>query len=84
MKTVNLVFGTRPNFMKAYPVYAALARSFDLRLIHTGQHFSPEMSDVFFTQLGFPKPDAHFELVSRTKAGDFDRTIVHQQCRVHK
>ena len=29
------------------------------RLIHTGQHFSPEMSDTFFTDLGMPQPDEH-------------------------
>jgi UDP-N-acetylglucosamine 2-epimerase (non-hydrolysing) len=29
----------------------------EMRLIHTGQHYSPEMSDTFFTQLGMPEPD---------------------------
>ena len=61
--------------MKAYPVYKALHTAFSVTLIHTGQHFSPEMSDVFFTQLGFPKPDAHFELASRSKAGVFDNKL---------
>ena len=75
MKNISLVVGTRPNFMKAYPVYAALCASFGVTLIHTGQHFSPEMTDVFFTQLGFPKPDVHFELTSRTKAGGFDELL---------
>ena len=75
MKTISLVVGTRPNFMKAYPVYVALNTNFAVTLIHTGQHFSPEMSDVFFTQLEFPKPDVHFELTSRTKAGDFDEWL---------
>jgi len=75
MKNISLVVGTRPNFMKAYPVYIALSGSFSVTLIHTGQHFSPEMTDVFFTQLEFPKPDVHFELISRSKAGSFDELL---------
>jgi len=55
---ILLVAGTRPNFMKIAPVYRALrARSHDVRLLHTGQHFDAAMSDVFFTDLGLPKPD---------------------------
>jgi UDP-N-acetylglucosamine 2-epimerase (non-hydrolysing) len=75
MKKITLIVGTRPNFMKAYPVYEALKNDFNLTLIHTGQHFSPEMSDIFFKQLGFPKPDIHFELKNRTKSGDFDTKL---------
>jgi UDP-N-acetylglucosamine 2-epimerase (non-hydrolysing) len=57
---VCFVVGTRPNFMKVAPVHAALrARSPDLRLllVHTGQHYDPEMSDVFLEELGLPAPD---------------------------
>ena len=62
MRTVVLVIGTRPNFMKAYPVYEALKDNFNVSLIHTGQHFTPEMSKIFFTQLRFPKPDIQLNL----------------------
>ena len=48
MKKIILIVGARPNFMKAYPVYEALKKNFDLTLIHTGQHFDAKMSDVFF------------------------------------
>ena len=75
MNKIAIVIGTRPNFMKSFPVYEALKNDFNVTLIHTGQHYSPEMSDVFFKQLGFPKPDLHFELTSRTKAGDFDEKL---------
>ena len=72
MKKVFLIIGARPNFMKAFPVYEALKHDFDLTLVHTGQHFDAKMSDVFFNQLKFPKPDTHLTLEKKTKSGDFD------------
>lgn len=67
-----MIIGARPNFMKAFPVYEALKNDFDLTLIHTGQHFDAKMSNVFFNQLKFPKPDIHLTLEKKTKAGDCD------------
>ena len=67
-----MIIGARPNFMKAFPVYEALKKIFDLTLIHTGQHFDAKMSDVFFNQLKFPKPDIHLTLEKKSKAGDYD------------
>ena len=56
--TVLHVVGARPNFMKAAPVYRALAKSgFDQVLVHTGQHYDALMSDVFFQTLEIPAPD---------------------------
>ena len=57
-----LVAGARPNFMKLAPLVRALARSpqqLSFRIVHTGQHYDREMSDVFFDELGIPKPDHH-------------------------
>ena len=55
---IYLVAATRPNFMKLAPICRALkARGLPMRLIHTGQHFDPTMSDVFFRDLGLPTPD---------------------------
>ena len=53
------VVGARPNFMKAAPVLAALAGCKGVRqtLIHTGQHYDANMSDIFFQQLEMPAPD---------------------------
>jgi UDP-GlcNAc3NAcA epimerase len=52
------VVGARPQFIKAAPLAAALARA-GLReiLVHTGQHFDPAMSGVFFEELGLRAPD---------------------------
>lgn len=59
------VVGARPQFIKAAPVSAAMARA-GLReiLVHTGQHFDPQMSDVFFDELGLRPPDHHLQINS--------------------
>lgn len=64
------VVGARPNFMKAAPVMQALARCDGIRqtLVHTGQHYDSNMSDVFFQQLGIREPDAHLEVGSGSHA----------------
>jgi UDP-N-acetylglucosamine 2-epimerase (non-hydrolysing) len=55
---IALVAGARPNFMKIAPIARELARrQIPARLIHTGQHFDENMSDVFFRDLGMPAPD---------------------------
>ena len=71
MKNIILIVGARPNFMKAFPVYEVLKNYFNLTLIHTGQHFDKKMSNIFFEQLKFPRPDIHLSLYKRTKAGGF-------------
>ena len=55
---IYLVAGTRPNFMKIGPIRREIdRRKLPVRMIHTGQHFDAQMSDVFFADLGMPKPD---------------------------
>jgi UDP-N-acetylglucosamine 2-epimerase (non-hydrolysing) len=75
MKKITLIVGARPNFIKAFPVYDSLKKYFELTLVHTGQHFDEKMSQIFFDELGFPKPDIHFDLVSKTRAGDLDTKL---------
>lgn len=63
-KIIYLVAGARPNFMKIAPIIRALQRKdgqFEYKLIHTGQHYDREMSDVFFEELGIPQPDHHLD-----------------------
>jgi FlaA1/EpsC-like NDP-sugar epimerase len=75
MKSIVIIIGARPNFIKAFPVYQALKDDFKLTLIHTGQHFDEKMSKVFFEQLKFPRPDIHLSLEKKTKAGDYDERL---------
>lgn len=62
------VTGARPNFPKAAPVIEALGarESIEQILVHTGQHYDDKMSDVFFRQLGIPKPDINLGVGSGT------------------
>jgi UDP-N-acetylglucosamine 2-epimerase (non-hydrolysing) len=64
------VVGARPNFMKAAPVMAALRKRPNVvqTLVHTGQHYDRNMSDVFFEQLGIPEPDVNLEVGSGAHA----------------
>jgi UDP-N-acetylglucosamine 2-epimerase (non-hydrolysing) len=66
---VTVVVGARPNFMKAGPVLHALrehggGRSFDVKLVNTGQHYDERMAGSFLRELGFPAPDADLEVGS--------------------
>jgi UDP-N-acetylglucosamine 2-epimerase (non-hydrolysing) len=54
------VVGARPQFVKLAPVAAALTEvGHDHVIVHTGQHYDAEMSDVFFADLRIPNPDVH-------------------------
>lgn len=56
--------------MKIAPIMAAYKKSNRIEpfLVHTGQHYDQEMSDLFFTQLGIPEPDINLEVGSATHA----------------
>ncbi len=54
------VVGARPQFVKLAPVArAATEAGHEHIIVHTGQHYDPMLSDVFFRDLGIPEPDAH-------------------------
>ena len=57
MKIVSIV-GTRPNFMKIASLIEEFKKhGIDHFIVHTGQHYDKKMSDLFFNELGIPKPD---------------------------
>jgi UDP-N-acetylglucosamine 2-epimerase (non-hydrolysing) len=64
------IVGARPNFMKVAPVMNALKTHKHVvqTLVHTGQHYDANMSDVFFEQLGIPAPDVNLAVGSGTHA----------------
>ncbi|MDO8607494.1 MAG: UDP-N-acetylglucosamine 2-epimerase (non-hydrolyzing) [Phaeospirillum sp.] len=69
-RTVVCVVGARPNYMKAAPIVAVLRDSARLSpfLVHTGQHYDPDMNERFFAELGMPAPDANLEVGSGSHA----------------
>jgi len=63
MKILSVV-GARPNFIKVAPFIQQIQQhnenhdsEIDHILVHTGQHYDPLMSDIFFDHLGIPRPD---------------------------
>ena len=59
------VVGARPQFVKVAPVdRAARVSGHEHLIIHTGQHYDPDMSDVFFQELAIPAPDVNLEIGS--------------------
>jgi UDP-N-acetylglucosamine 2-epimerase (non-hydrolysing) len=69
MRHILHVVGARPNFIKAAPVIrAAKHRGLIQILVHTGQHYDRDMSDIFFTQLEIPDPDVNLEVGSGSHA----------------
>jgi UDP-N-acetylglucosamine 2-epimerase (non-hydrolysing) len=81
MHVVHVV-GARPNFMKAAPVIAALEHYTNIRqtLVHTGQHYDQNMSQVFFNELGLPEPTINLEVGSGSHAAQ----TAHMMIRLEK
>jgi UDP-GlcNAc3NAcA epimerase len=64
MKKILTVLGARPQFIKASVVSHGIASTNGLHevLVHTGQHFDANMSEVFFAELGMAKPDYFLDI----------------------
>ena len=60
------VIGARPQFIKAFVVSRELGPDKEEVLVHTGQHYDKELSDIFFEQLGMPEPDYNLGVGSDT------------------
>src|SRR5262245_26920976 len=89
MIRIDLIAGTRPNFMKIAPIIDALRAAqacgshLDYRLIHTGQHYDRSMSGGFFEQLGIPEPDLNLEVGSGTQAEQTANIMVRYEWARH-
>ncbi len=70
-KKIMIVAGARPNFMKIAPLMMAFdcfKKDLEIILVHTGQHYDFQMSQVFFQDLGIPEPDIFLEVGSASHA----------------
>jgi UDP-N-acetylglucosamine 2-epimerase (non-hydrolysing) len=74
MRVLSVV-GTRPQFVKAFPVSRALREHHEEVLVKTGQHYDPELSAVFFDELGIPAPDYDLEVGSAPHAEQTARML---------
>ena len=74
MFNVDLIAGTRPNFVKVASLIAAqrsfpkLGNKFNFRIVHTGQHYDARLSKIFFEQLALPSPNVNFGVGSGSQA----------------
>ena len=75
MKIVSVV-GARPQFVKAAPVSAALRRRHEELLLHTGQHYDDNMSQVFFDEMGIPRPDKNLGVGSDSHARQTGQILI--------
>ena len=68
MKVISVV-GARPQFVKLAPIDRALrSAGHEHVIIHTGQHYSPELSDALWADLGIPQPDLNLGVGSGSHA----------------
>jgi UDP-N-acetylglucosamine 2-epimerase (non-hydrolysing) len=89
MKKVIVIAGARPNFIKIAQLMRELKMnkdSFDTLLVHTGQHYDFDMSEVFFKNLKIPKPDIFLNIGSASHAvqtarimSAFEKVIIEQK-----
>lgn len=92
MQRILTIIGARPQFIKASVVSRAIqqANGIEEVMLHTGQHFDANMSDVFFNQLGIPQPDiqldihggSHGDMTGRMLAEIEQAIITHKPDRV--
>jgi UDP-N-acetylglucosamine 2-epimerase (non-hydrolysing) len=74
---VVVVVGTRPEIIKMAPVFFALKKArLGPRLVHSGQHYDYQMSEVFFEELGLPEPDAFLAVGSGTSGHQTGEAII--------
>jgi len=81
MRIVNVV-GARPNFMKIAPLlleYRKHPGEFEPVLVHTGQHYDANMSDLFFRQLQIPEPDVFLGVGSGSHAEQTAKIMVEME-----
>src|SRR5438445_274886 len=63
MKIASVV-GARPNFIKLAPIHKAISNVVDHTIIHTGQHYDYELSEIFFKEFNLPQPNIDLEVGS--------------------
>lgn len=69
-KTILSIIGARPQFIKHAPVQLELQKHFRALTVHTGQHYDPKMSNVFFNELKMAEPDFRFDIGGSKPQGE--------------
>ena len=70
------IIGARPQFIKHSILENKLIQNFNLRTIHTSQHYDYLMSDIFFQELGIRKPDYTLNNIKKKKGSQLGSMII--------
>lgn len=88
MKKLLVVAGARPNFVKIAPFIKALRSSgkFSYKIVHTGQHYDTNMSQIFFDELEIPPPDYSLNVGSSSSSVQIANIMIkfEEVCLVEK
>lgn len=80
MKKIITIIGARPQIIKAAAISRAISQSFSTKLkeilVHTGQHYDENMSEIFFGELGIPKPDYLLNIGSGSHGEQTGRMLI--------
>ena len=84
MKKICTVVGARPQFIKLAAVSRVLRRGFQEVLIHTGQHYDHNMSEIFFEEMDIPKPDYNLGISGGTHGQMTGQMLMEIEAVLHK
>lgn len=86
MKKIIAILGARPQFIKHAPVSIELNKLFELKSIHTGQHYDHSLSQIFFEELNIQKPDYFLNIGSHSHGAqtglmliEIEKILVHEK-----
>mgnify|MGYP000552798129 CR=1 FL=1 len=81
---IMTVIGTRPEIIRLSRVMVALDRSFEHRIVHTGQNYDYELNQVFFEDMELRKPDCFLDAVGKTAAETIGNIIARADAEIAK